>query len=92
MLTFTKEARDFALQKGKILHLQYFSLNACCIPYQPGPSICFGLPHNPQHYQQKTIEDLQVLIPNEMPDVPLEIHLSTFLGIKRLVVEGWRHA
>ena len=92
MLTFTKEARDFARQKGNIVHLEYLTLNSCCIPFQPAPTVRFGSPHNPQQYEEETIDGLQVFIPHHLPDVPLEIQLSTFMGIKRLIVEGWKLA
>jgi len=30
-------------------------------------------------------------VPYTLPVVPLVVQLSTFMGFKRLVVNGWRH-
>ncbi len=92
MLTFTKEACDFALLRGGIFYLEYIQLKGCCIPYQPAPIIRLGMPQHPKRYQQEMVNGIQIYIPAKMPELPLEIHLSTFMGFKRLVVEGWRHA
>jgi hypothetical protein len=35
---------------------------------------------------------MTVFVPLELPEVPLRINLNAFMGFKRLVVEGWRHA
>ena len=43
-------------------------------------------------YGQETIEGMTVFVPLELPEVPLRINLNAFMGFKRLVVEGWRHA
>jgi len=91
MLTFTSDAHHYAVQRGKTLYLDYITLTGCCIPYQPAPTVRFGLPHDPKRYHKEIINDLQVFIPHKMPDLPLEIHLATFMGLKRLVVEGWSH-
>jgi hypothetical protein len=92
MLTFTPEACQYALHSGGVLYLEYLTVQGCCIPYQPGPSVRFGNPHDPQNYRQETIEGMTVFVPLELPEVPLRINLNAFMGFKRLVVEGWRHA
>jgi hypothetical protein len=71
--------------------LEYFQLGGCCIPYQPEPTIRLGVPPGPQDFDVRTIDGIVVYIPHSLPDVPLEIRLSTFFGFKRLVVAGWRH-
>jgi hypothetical protein len=93
MLTIAPEARTYALNNGGTLFLEYFALwtGGCCIPYQPEPSVRLGKPYNQDKYRQETIDDLTIFIPYELPEVPLLITMSSFMGIKRLVVEGWRH-
>jgi hypothetical protein len=50
-----------------------------------------GKPHNPDQYRQEKIDGVTVFVPYALPRVPLVVHLSTFMGFKRLVVDGWRH-
>jgi hypothetical protein len=93
MLTIAPDARTYALNNGGTLFLEYFALwtGGCCIPYQPEPSVRLGKPYNQDKYRQETIDGLTIFIPHELPEVPLLITMSSFMGIKRLVVEGWRH-
>jgi hypothetical protein len=93
MLTITPEARTHALNNGGTLFLEYFALwtGGCCVPYQPEPSVKLGKPRNQAQYRQETIDGLTVFIPHELPEEPLLITMSSFMGIKRLVIEGWRH-
>ena len=92
MLTITEEARAHVIEKGGILFLDYIVLQGCCIPYQPEPSVRLGKPRNPHQYRREVLDGLIVFIPHELPDVPLVIKMSAFLGFKRLVVAGWQHA
>jgi hypothetical protein len=92
MLTVTPEARQYIHDKGGMLYLEYIPVQGCCIPYQPGPAVQFGRPHNPDKYRLETIDGMTLFVPLELPDVPLQINLNVFVGFKRLVVEGWRHA
>ena len=93
MLTITQEARTYALNNGGKLFLEYLALwsGGCCIPFQPEPSVKLGEPRNQDKYKQETIEGLTVFIPSNLPEVPLLITMTSFMGIKKLVVEGWRH-
>jgi len=92
MLKISSEARQYAREKGSSLFLEYLTVNNCCIPFQKEPTVRFGTPHNPEHYQKEYIDGLDVFVPVELPDVPLSIELNTFMGFKRLVVTGWCHA
>lgn len=92
MLTITPEARRYIHDHGGIIHLEYLPLQGCCIPYQPGPDVRFGMPYNPLQYRHETVDGTTVFVPFDLPDVPLRINLNIFLGFKRLVAEGWRHA
>ena len=93
MLTITPDARTYALNNGGLLYLEYITLSsgACCIPYQPEPSVKLGKPYNQDKYRQETIDGLTVFIPYELPEDTLLITMSSFMGFKKLVIEGWRH-
>lgn len=92
MITISLEARDHAMKKGGELYLEYIVLQGCCIPYQPGPVVRFGRPNDPARFHAATMEGITVLIPHELPDVPLRINVNSFMGFQWLIVEGWRHA
>ncbi len=92
MLRVTPEARMHALNHGGSLFLEYITLRSgCCVPYQPEPIVRLGKPHNEKSYRQETIEDLTVFIPYDLPEEPLLIALNSFMGFKKLVIEGWRY-
>ena len=91
MLTITPEAKAHALENGGTLFLEYILLTGgCCVPFQPEPNVRFGKPRNQRQYRQESIDGLTVFIPQSLPDIPLVIALASYLGIKRLVIEGWR--
>lgn len=92
MLTITEEARDYAHERGGSLFLEYIVVQGCCIPYQPEPSVRTGEPHDPRNYRREKLDGVTVFVPHDLPEVPLLIKVSAFMGFKRLVVEGWRHA
>lgn len=62
----------------------------CCVNLQECPTVRFGDPHDPENYVQKEIQGIQLLIPRRFPmDGDLTITVSSFLGMKRVVLEGW---
>lgn len=90
MLTITPEALELIRKQDKPIFLELPKLiNSCCFDLQECPTIRFGHPWNPHEYEKRKIMDTTVLVPQRLPDVPLTIAVSSFLGIKRLVVEGW---
>jgi len=91
MLTLSPEARSYALENGGTMFLEYIIVGDCCVPYQPEPSVRMGKPHNPDQYRLESIDGVTVFVPYTLPVVPLVVQLSTFMGFKRLVVNGWRH-
>jgi hypothetical protein len=92
MLTITPEAGQYLRDQGGIIYLEYHKLKGCCIPYQPGPAVRFGQPRHPEQCRLETIDGMTVFVPFELPNVSLQIILNTFMGFKRLVVDGWHHA
>jgi hypothetical protein len=92
MLTITPEAKAYALDKGGSLFLEYLTVTGGCeIPYQPEPTVRLGKPRKQDQYRQESIDGLTVFIPRRLPEEELVIGMASFLGFKKLVIEGWRH-
>ena len=91
MLTITPEAKAYALDKGGSLFLELVNITGgCCIPYQPEPAVRIGKPRKQDQYRQETIDGLTVFIPHGLPEGELVIGMASFLGFKKLVIDGWR--
>ena len=91
MLTITPEAKAYALDKGGSLFLELVTITGgCCIPYQPEPAVRLGKPRKQDQYRQETIDGLTVFIPHRLPEEELVIAMASFLGFKKLVIDGWR--
>jgi hypothetical protein len=89
MLTITPEAKIYTLENGGSLFLEYVTVpGGCCIPYQPEPAVRLGKPRNQHQYRQETIDGLTIFIPRKLPEEELVIGMSSFLGFKKLVIEG----
>jgi hypothetical protein len=92
MLTITPEARAYALNNGGTLFLDYITLTSgCCVPFQPEPTVRLGKPRNQDKYRQEKIDGLTIFIPHALLEEALVITIDSFLGFKRLVIEGWRY-
>lgn len=92
MITFSPAALDYIRSKNQPIFLDFPPLIGCCIHIQEAPEIRFGKPKDEQNYYNTEITDITVYIPFELPDIPITIGLTSFLGMKKLVVEGWRLA
>jgi len=91
MLTVTPEAKAYVLDKGGSLFLEHVTVTgSCCIPYQPEPAVRLGKPRKQDQYRQETIDGLTVFIPHGLPEEELIIGMASFLGFKKLVIDGWR--
>lgn len=93
MLTITPEALAIIHERSQPIFLDLPKLiTNCCFSLQECPTVRFGEPRDLSHYEQRTIHDVIVFAPHSLPDIPLSITVSSFLGIKRIVLEGWRLA
>jgi len=91
MLSITPEAKAYALDKGGLLFLELVTVTGgCCIPYQPEPAVRIGKPRKQDQYRQEVIDGLTVFVPNGLPEGELVIGMASFLGFKKLVIDGWR--
>ena len=93
MLTLSAEALAFLRGRGEPIFLELPPVvRGCCFDFQECPSVRLGAPRDPHRYEARQIDDVVVLVPRPFPDeLALEIRFTSFLGFKRLVVEGWRY-
>lgn len=90
MLTLTSDAVALIRNQDKPIFLELpKTITNCCFHFQECPLVRFGEPRNAPDYEKKVIQDVTVFIPSRLPEIPLTIAVSSFLGIKRLVVDGW---
>jgi hypothetical protein len=89
MLTISPQALTYIQKQNKPLFLDIPPVISCCLHLKESPTVRFGEPHDPANYKEQIIQGVIVFVPNELPEIPLSIQLSSFLGIKRLIVDGW---
>jgi hypothetical protein len=90
VLTLTPDAVALIRNKDKPIFLELPKpITNCCFHLQECPVVRFGEPRIARDYEKKIIRDVTVFIPNRLPEIPLTIAVNSFLGIKRLVVDGW---
>ena len=90
MLTLTPDAVALIQSKGKPIFLELpKTITNCCFDFQECPVVHFGAPRNVRDYEKKIIHDVTIFVPSRLRGIPLTITVSSFLGLKRLVVDGW---
>lgn len=92
MLDITPEAAQFIKGKQKPIYLDIPPEIGCCIHLREKPTIRFGQPHDPHNYELRTIQEISVFVPYDLPEQPLTVTLTSFLGFKNLSIEGWHLA
>ena len=93
MLTIDPKAVAFIENKKQPIYLDIPPIiSNCCMTIRESPAIRFGQPHNPEAYTERNIQGVTVLVPGDLPEIPLTITTSSFFGYIRLAVEGWRLA
>lgn len=91
MLTISDEALTMIAQKNEPVFLDMpKTITSCCFDYQECPTVRYGEPRNIDDYDKQTIRDIPVYLPHRLPEVDIEIVVSSFLGFKRLVLNGWK--
>jgi hypothetical protein len=93
LVSISNEAQDFIRQKEKPVYLEmHKEILNCCMQFQECPVVRWGIPRDLQNYEKMDIGDSSVFIPHRLPeDMPFTIILSSFLGFKRLVLDGWNY-
>jgi hypothetical protein len=92
MISITDEALGIIRKRAQPVYLELPKrVTGCCFHIQECPSVRFGKPREISKYNEKTIQGVPLLVPNGLPeDRPLTLTVSRFLGISKLVVDGWR--
>lgn len=91
MLSITPEAAQYIKSREQTIYLeQTRAIDACCFQLQEAPSVKLGAPANPETFAIHTIEGITAYVPRTINQMPLSVTLSSFLGFKKLVVEGWQ--
>jgi hypothetical protein len=92
MLTITQPALEIIRQRNEPIFLEVPKVvSACCFNFRECPTVRFGVPHDGSKYEDRTLQDVVVRVPRGFADdTGLTITVSSFLGFKRLVIEGWR--
>jgi hypothetical protein len=93
MITITEKAIHFIGEKNNApIFLDVPPLIGGCIHLKECPSVQFGEPREIEKFDRQTIQGIILFVPHEISDIDLTINLSSFLGFKKLVVEGWHLA
>jgi hypothetical protein len=92
MLTISPEAAEIIRQQGKTVFLDLpRAITSCCFDFRECPTVRLGNPHNPDAYSVLDIDGVTVFVPHVIIDIDLSIEVASFLGFKRLIIEGWRY-
>jgi hypothetical protein len=92
MLTLSREAAEIIRRQGKSVFLDMpKAITGCCFDLQECPTVRFGTPRDPEAYLSLDIDGIPVFVPRVIADINLSIEVASFLGCKRLIVEGWRY-
>jgi hypothetical protein len=92
MLSIAPEALGYIQTKDKPIFLDMPPIIGCCIHLRECPSVRFGEPFDAENYDKQVIQGTVVFVPHELPKIDLTITLTSFLGFKKLAVEGWHLA
>jgi hypothetical protein len=91
MLAVTAEAAQYVKNRNQPIRLEQSPcIDACCFQLQEAPTAKFGPPAKPEEYVEHNIEGITVFVPRAIDAMTLTLTLSSFLGFKRLCIEGWQ--
>ena len=92
MISISDDAKEFIVSKGQAVFLELAKpISGCCFEFQEKPTVRIGVPRNVEDYIEKTVDEIKLFIPKKMPkNEELEIGTTKFLGMKSLVIRGWK--
>lgn len=92
MVSICEDALEIIRSQDKPIFLDLpKTITTCCFDMQECPTVRFGVPARPNEYRENIISGITVFVPRVISDLELTIEVASFLGIKRLIVEGWRY-
>ena len=95
MLSITPAARALILERGEPIRLELARVvhGGCGVPpLHACPTVRFGAPQPSARddYERRVLDGVSVHVPRAPPDDrPLTLGVASFLGLRRLVVQGW---
>ncbi|MGB9780588.1 MAG: CC/Se motif family (seleno)protein [Caldanaerobacter sp.] len=92
-LKITDAAKEYILKKGGNIYIKYHDIRNSCIEPNLTPEVFIGIPSNPEKYYVIGVDKINVYVDGIIYEQELEnltIELKSFLGIKYLVVSGWK--
>lgn len=92
MLTITPQAVQYIKERNSTIYLELPPVIDCCMHLQEAPIITLGHPPKPECYEKLEISEITVYCHHNLPAIPLIIIVASFLGFKRLAIEGWKLA
>lgn len=95
-VSISSDALELIRARGRTAHLElpHVVVTACCAQsFQDRPTVRFGPPPDGKRgvFVVQSHDDVTVFVPEEVRAQrrPLRIVVASFLGLKRLFVEGW---
>ncbi len=93
-ISISPEARAFIAARDAPIWLELARVvhGGCGVPPLQGrPTVRFGAPPPAvaANYEVRTIDGVTVHVPRATGDRALSVEVSSFLGLHRLVVQGW---
>lgn len=92
MLNMTPEAVQFILSRNCPFYIDVPPAINCCIHLVDTPAINSGTPREADNFDILTVDGATVYVPKDFPTHPMRISITSFLGRKKLVLEGWHLA
>ena len=95
MLSISSEALELIRSRNQPVHLDLprrLVHGGCCTPnLAECPTVRFGAPRDGKDYVEQTIDGVTIYMPRPLSGTrrQLRLDVSSFLGFKRVVVEGW---
>lgn len=85
------KAYSYILEKGSIANIKYEDVMNSCIDVRYTPSVNFGMPCNKERYFIERFGEITIYIDKMIGEHEnLTIKLNKFLGIKHLILDGWK--
>ena len=92
MLKMTPEAKEYIISKNTSYYIDVPPEVGCCFHVVDTPALRPGEPRNPEEFNRVCFDEAVIFVPRRFPDHELIISITKFLGMKKLVLEGWHLA
>lgn len=90
-MKLTEDAKKYIAKKGGNIYIKYHNIQNCCIDANFTPEIAIGMPKNKDRYYLVSFGSANVYIDRIIYNTEdLTIDTKNILGIKYLVIDGWK--